>query len=216
MSDVDLDLTRSERCGFPEFVYGKGKTLTNLFEIIERISSSGENVLITKLSNTFAEKLVKAYPDAIYEQSAEVFFLKKKSINNSKGKAVIITAGTTDMPVAREAYYTLKACSCDVELISDAGVAGLHRLLKKLPQLKQADALIVIAGMEGALPSVVAGLVACPIIAVPTSVGYGTAFGGVAALLAMLNSCANGVTVTNIDNGFGAACAAARIINSRP
>jgi NCAIR mutase (PurE)-related protein len=215
MPDIELDLARSERCGFPEFVYGKGKTLQDLLEIIEKIASSGENVLITKLNSEFAEQISASYPEAVYDKSAEIFFLEKKTAEENIGNAVIITAGTTDIPVAREAFYTLKACRCNVNLIADAGVAGLHRLLNKIQQIKEADVLIVIAGMEGALPSVVAGLVPCPIIAVPTSVGYGTAFGGVTALLAMLNSCANGVTVTNIDNGFGAACAAARIINSK-
>jgi len=212
MMNVDIDMTRSERCGFPEFIYGKGKKFPDLLDITEKISNSGENVLITKITTSMANQLLEKFPSAIFDESAKIFFFKKKHIDTNKGKTIIITAGTTDLPVALEAYYTLQACCCDVEIISDAGVAGLHRLLKKIPDLHKANAIIVIAGMEGALPSVVAGLVAAPVIAVPTSVGYGTAFGGVTALLAMLNSCANGVTVTNIDNGFGAACAAARII----
>lgn len=213
--EVHLDHSRDERCGFPEFVFGERKTLEQLQHITNNMSGAGKAVLITRVAADFAENLLNDFPDATFDKTASIFFLKPDKEVDLKGKAVIVTAGTTDLPVALEAKYTLLACGCGTELVADSGVAGIHRLLTKMPSLKNADAVIVVAGMEGALPSVVGGLVPCPVIAVPTSVGYGTALGGVTAMFAMMNSCANGVTVTNIDNGFGAGCAAARIINSK-
>ena len=213
--EINLDHSRDERCGFPEFIFGERKTLDQLQKITRNMSDAGKPVLITRISADFAEMLLLDYPSAVYDKTAGIFFLKTGSEVDLKGMAVIVTAGTTDLPVALEAKYTLEACGCDTELVADSGVAGIHRLLTQLPSLKNADAVIVVAGMEGALPSVVGGLVSCPVIAVPTSVGYGTAFGGLTAMFAMMNSCANGITVTNIDNGFGAGCAAARIINSK-
>ena len=213
-NEVNLDHDRDARCGFPEFVYGEGKTLDQLKHITKNISNHNKTVLITRIPAEFANELLSEYPNAIYDKTANIFFLKKDGDENLKGNAVIVTAGTTDLPVALEAKYTIEACGCGVELLPDSGVAGIHRLLNHTAILKQADAVIVVAGMEGALPSVVGGLVSAPVIAVPTSVGYGTALGGVTAMFAMLNSCANGVTVMNIDNGFGAGCAVARIINS--
>lgn len=212
---VNLDHSRHSRCGFPEFIFGERKTLEQLGHITHNMSESGKPVLITRIAADFAEVLLKEYPSARYDKISRTFLLKTEKEVISKGKAVIITAGTTDLPVALEAKYTLEACGCGTELVADSGVAGIHRLLTRMPALKNADAVIVVAGMEGALPSVVGGLVSCPVIAVPTSVGYGTALGGLTAMFAMMNSCANGVTVTNIDNGFGAGCAAARIINSK-
>ena len=213
--ELNLDHSRDERCGFPEFIFGERKTLEQLQNITCNMSEAGKPVLITRIPADFAEALLRDYPSAIFDQTARIFFLKPEKEVMLKGLAVIVTAGTTDLPVALEAKYTLEACGCGIELVADAGVAGIHRLLTQLPSLKKADALIVVAGMEGALPSVVGGLVSCPVIAVPTSVGYGTALGGLTAMFAMMNSCANGVTVTNIDNGFGAGCAVARIINSK-
>ena len=213
--EIHLDHSRNERCGFPEFIFGERKTLEQLQNITRNMCETGKTVLITRLSANFAESLLKEFPDAVYDKTAGIFFLKSEKDRELKGKAIIVTAGTTDLPVAREAKYTLEACCCGTELVADSGVAGIHRLLTQMPSLKKADVVIVVAGMEGALPSVVGGLVPCPVIAVPTSVGYGTALGGLTAMFAMMNSCANGVTVTNIDNGFGAGCAAARIINSK-
>lgn len=212
---IHLDHSRHERCGFPEFIFGERKTLDQLQTITSRMAESGKPVLITRIAADFAEILLKDHPSAVYDRTARTFLLKPQPFPSLKGMVVIVTAGTTDMPVALEAKYTLDACGCGTELVADSGVAGIHRLLTRMPSLKNADAVIVVAGMEGALPSVVGGLVSCPVIAVPTSIGYGTALGGLTAMFAMMNSCASGVTVTNIDNGFGAGCAAARIINSK-
>lgn len=213
--EVHLDHSRDERCGFPEFIFGERKTLVQLQNITRNMSEAGKSVLITRIAAESAETLLKDFPEATYDKTARIFFLKPGGKAELKGEAVIVTAGTTDLPIALEAKYTLEACGCGAELVADSGVAGIHRLLTQMPALKNADVVIVVAGMEGALPSVVGGLVRCPVIAVPTSVGYGTALGGLTAMFAMMNSCANGVTVTNIDNGFGAGCAAARIINSK-
>lgn len=213
--EINLDYSRDNRCGFPEFIFGERKTLEQLQNITRNMSDAGKPVLITRISADFAEILLQSYPSAVCDKAAGIFLLKPAEEVTYKGMTVIITAGTTDLPVALEAKYTLEACSCGTEVVADSGVAGIHRLLTQLPSLKSADVIIVVAGMEGALPSVVGGLVSCPVIAVPTSVGYGTAIGGLTAMFAMMNSCANGVVVTNIDNGFGAGCAAARIINSK-
>ena len=211
---IDLDISRKQRCGFPEFVFGEGKTLGQLRKIVKRLSESGENVLVTRISSDHGESLASEFPDATHDLDARVFLLLKNPPEPRRGLVVIAAAGTTDLPVAMEAKFTLDACSCNNELLSDCGVAGLARLLSRTTLLRRADTVIAIAGMEGALPSVIGGLVSCPVIAVPTSVGYGLSTGGIPALLSMLASCASGITVTNIDNGFGAACAAARIINS--
>ena len=212
---ANLDHFRRERCGFPEFVFGEGKTLDQLLSISREIADSGHPLLITRLAKQHAEKLLEEFPDAEFDRLAGTLLMLPEGFTHDRGKVLIITAGTTDLPVALEAKHTLTACGCGVETAADSGVAGIHRIISNLPLLKEADVIIVVAGMEGALPSVVGGLVACPVIAVPTSVGYGAALGGMTALLSMLNSCANGITVTNIDNGFGAGCAAARIINAK-
>ena len=211
-----IDHSRSERCGFPEFVYGEGKTVTQLKSIIKEITSKNNPLLITRLSEDTYKKLKKNFPQANYDPRSKTFIIKPKAEkqHSTPGKVAIVTAGTTDIPVALEAQYTAEVCGCTVDPLFDVGVAGIHRLLSNVERIRSADVIIVVAGMEGALPSVVAGLVSCPIIAVPTSVGYGASLGGLTAMFAMLNSCANGVVVTNIDNGFGAGCAAARIINS--
>ena len=213
--NVDLDIERDARCGFPEFVYGDGKTLQELTVIFEKLINAEQNVLATRINIELGNELLKKFPQADFDELSKALFIQSSKQNTLIGNVIIITAGTTDSSVANEALYTLKACSCNASIIFDSGVAGIHRLIKNLPKLNNADVVIVVAGMEGALPSVVGGLVGIPVIAVPTSVGYGTAFNGVTALLSMLNSCANGITVCNIDNGFGAACAAARIVNSK-
>lgn len=213
MDFAHIDHSRKSRCGFPEFIFGKGKTFRQLTAIIRELHKRKQAVLVTRLASETGKKLSKKFSNAEYDKTAGTLIIR----NNvpPKGLVLIITAGTTDMPVALEAKYTLEACGCVAELITDSGVAGIHRLLSELPSMRKADVIIAVAGMEGALPSVTAGLVSCPVIAVPTSVGYGTSLGGLTAMFAMLNSCANGVTVVNIDNGFGAACAAARIINMK-
>ena len=211
-SEVVIDHSRRSRCGFPEFIYGAGKTAEQIAIATEKIKNSGEPVLVTRISLEKYEQIKSKFPDAIYDKSAESLIIRNNFTEKPKGNIAIITAGTSDIPVAMEAKYTAELCNCNVKTYFDIGVAGIHRLFNSLKEIKKADVIICIAGMEGALPSVVAGMVSCPIIAVPTSVGYGTAMNGFTALFAMLTSCASGVTVVNIDNGFGAACAAVRII----
>ncbi|HCE46851.1 MAG TPA: nickel pincer cofactor biosynthesis protein LarB [Lentisphaeria bacterium] len=207
-----LDHTRKNRCGFPEFIYGEGKTPEQIIRIIHEIKKRGHPAMATRVCKDAAKIILEKYPSAFYDENAKVLSVFSGSRKKLKGKILIVTAGTVDIPVALEAKYTAQACGCNAEIVTDVGVAGIHRLLSKLKTLHGADVLIVVAGMEGALPSVVAGLVSCPVIAVPTSAGYGASLHGLTALFAMLNSCANGVLVTNINNGFGAACAAARIL----
>ena len=209
-----LDRNRKERCGFPEFIYGAGKTVEELLQIIPELHESGVNVLATRVKSESGAILQERFPESVYDLRSGCF-LWMNSSSQPRGKVVVLAAGTSDLAAAREAEFTLKACNCGVELIVDVGIAALHRLLKVLPALEGADAVIAAAGMEGALPSVVAGLVKVPVIALPTSVGYGANLDGLTPMMAMLNSCASGVTVVNIDNGFGAACAAARIINAK-
>ncbi len=206
-----LDHSRKSRCGFPEFIFGEGKKLEHMERIVREIVKSGNPVLVTRLEADKGKWLKRKFPKGEYDSLGRVFRYEPQAIDR-KGLVLIVTAGTTDLPVALEAKHAAELCGCNVELKADAGVAGIHRIISNLQQLRKADVIIAVAGMEGALPSVVGGLVSCPVIAVPTSVGYGTSFKGVTAMLAMLNSCASGVTVVNIDNGFGAGCAAARII----
>lgn len=210
-----LDRNRGARCGFPEFIYGAGKTVEELLKIVPELHDSGVNVLATRLKSASGETLQKQFPEGEYDPRSGAFLWMHKNAPSPQGKVVILAAGTSDLYAAKEAELTLKACNIGVELIADVGVAAIHRLFKVLPQLEDADAVIAAAGMEGALPSVVAGLVKAPVIALPTSVGYGANLQGITPMLAMLNSCASGVTVVNIDNGFGAACAAARIVNGK-
>jgi NCAIR mutase (PurE)-related protein len=208
-----LDINRQERCGFPEFIYGDGKKVEDLIKITATLLEKGQVVLATRLSKDAGLALAQSFPQGNYDEVAKTFLILPKE-HTLRGKVAVVTAGTCDLPVAFEAINTLKACGIESDLVSDVGVAAIGRLLAQVDRLRTADVCIVIAGLEGALPSVVSGLVKSPVIAVPTSVGYGTSLNGIAALLSMLNSCANGMTVVNIDNGFGAGCAAARIINT--
>jgi pyridinium-3,5-biscarboxylic acid mononucleotide synthase len=210
---ASIDHHRALRQGFPEVIFGEGKTPEQLVAIAERIAARGDAVLATRVSAEAAALLRTVLPDlehnvlgrTVYRAPAEPLSRR------IRGPVLIVTAGTSDLPVAEEAAVTAHAFGNPVSQLNDVGVAGLHRILSARDALADAAVVIVVAGMEGALPSVVGGLVSVPVIAVPTSVGYGAAFGGVAALLGMLNTCASGVTVVNIDNGFGAACAASRI-----
>lgn len=208
-----LDHHRALRQGYPEVVFASGKTPEQLTEICGRLASRGNGFLATRVDNAGANSLRSAFPSAsINELGRTVFLAPDEPLEPEvAGPVLVVSAGTADLPVAEEACVTAGALGNPVESLYDVGVAGIHRILSESEVLQKAAVIIVVAGMEGALPSVVGGLVAVPVIAVPTSAGYGTAFGGVAALLGMLNSCAAGLTVVNIDNGFGAAFAATRI-----
>ncbi|MHC4555917.1 MAG: nickel pincer cofactor biosynthesis protein LarB [Planctomycetota bacterium] len=208
-----LDHHRQIRRGFPEVIFCPGKTTEQIIKIFESLAARGNNVLATRAEQHVFEALAstKKFPKARYERSARAIMLEQKKLKPSKSAIPIVTAGTADLPVASEAKVTAEIMGQRTELICDVGVAGLHRLFKHLPKLQRANVVIVVAGMEGALASVVGGLVSCPVIAVPTSVGYGSSFEGLSALLTMLNSCAAGVTAVNIDNGFSAAVTASLI-----
>jgi NCAIR mutase (PurE)-related protein len=207
-----IDHHRELRQGVAEIVLGQSKTLDQLTTIVTALERRDRNILVTRLDQAKGEALAQQFPAGEYDDLARTFCLiHQPAAVLGRGKILVICAGTSDLPVAREAAITARMLGNEVEELVDVGVAGIHRLLSCQEQLHQAAVVIVVAGMEGALPSVVGGLVAAPVIAVPTSVGYGAAFGGVAALLGMLNSCASGVTIVNIDNGFGAAFAANRI-----
>lgn len=212
-----VDHAREARKGFPEVVYGEGKTPEQIAGITGRILARSGRILITRVSAAVYEFLKARHPELRYQAAARaVYHAGTLSLQASKamrkGHVLVICAGTTDLPVAEEAALTARLLGCRVKVIRDVGVAGLHRLLAELPALRRASVIVTVAGMEGALPSVVAGLVDRPVIGVPTSVGYGASMKGMAALLALLNSCAPGLTVVNIDNGFGAGFAAAQIL----
>lgn len=207
-----LDHHRQLRTGMPEVIYGEGKTAEQIAAIVNRMLERGsEKILATRVSGDKAKSVMGLCPGLRYHEEARILAHVAPRKKSGKGTILVIAAGTSDVPVAQEASVTAEYLGNEVVTLVDVGVAGLHRLLSKKLQIDAASVLIVVAGMEGALPSVVGGLVDKPVIAVPTSVGYGTGFGGVAALLGMLNSCAPGVAVVNIDNGFGAACFAAAI-----
>jgi NCAIR mutase (PurE)-related protein len=212
-----VDQHRALRQGWPEVVYGEGKTPAQCVAVAERVSASGGGFLVTRAAGEVRSALSGRFPAAIANDVGRTVRLAPTGDGAGRvaGRVCVVTAGTTDLPVAEECAETLIACGLTPERITDVGVAGVHRVLARAESLRAADAVIVIAGMDGALPSVVGGLVAGPVIAVPTSVGYGAAFGGIAPLLTMLNSCAAGVVVVNIDNGFGAAMAAARMLAGR-
>jgi NCAIR mutase (PurE)-related protein len=209
-----LDHHRAIRCGFPEVIYCPGKTTPQIVEIFDRLARTGHNVLASRASREVFDALAATgkYPALKFEEAARSITLIQKPLSPSAEVVAIVTAGTADLPVAMEAKVTAEIMGCSTELVCDVGVAGLHRLLNSLEPLRKAAVIVVVAGMEGALASVVGGLVDCPVIAVPTSVGYGASFDGLSALLTMLNSCASGVSVVNIDNGFGAGYCAAVIM----
>jgi NCAIR mutase (PurE)-related protein len=208
---AQVDTHRALRKGFPEVIFGAGKTPSQVVKIAATLLAHGQRVLITRITPEHARALRKKFKRTIHHELARCVTIEQKPLPRRAGRIAVICAGTSDLSVAEEAAVTAEIMGNRVERIVDVGVAGLHRLLSRIETLQQANVLVVVAGMEGALPSVVAGLVSRPVIAVPTSVGYGANFGGVAALLGMLNSCGSGVTVVNIDNGFGAGYAASQI-----
>jgi NCAIR mutase (PurE)-related protein len=206
-----VDTSRRDRCGFPEVIYCEGKTPADVLAISEIILAKDPVLLATRATPEHYEALVPKFPKAVFHRRARCITVERVPMPRNDGHVGVLCAGTSDLPVAEESAVTLEVFGNGVERIFDIGVAGIHRLIAERDRLEACNVLIVVAGMEGALPSAVAGLTSKPIIAVPTSVGYGASFGGLAALLGMLNSCGSGVTVVNIDNGFGAAYAAATI-----
>jgi NCAIR mutase (PurE)-related protein len=214
-SDLEFakpDHHRGLRTGHPEVIFGEGKTAAQIAAIAERLAAHGDNVLVTRLAPAIATELLALAPGFRYEAEARLAVREVAPVPiTGRGTILVVSAGTSDRPVCEEAVWTAALAGNTVERLYDVGVAGIHRVLERRERLDAARVVIVVAGMEGALPSVVGGLIAKPVIAVPTSVGYGASFGGLAALLGMLNTCAAGVTVVNIDNGFGAAVAASRI-----
>lgn len=208
---AQVDTHRALRKGFPEVIFGAGKTPTQVVQIARKIYDHDHRLLVTRVTPEHARAFRRAFRHSIYHEAARCLTVEKDALPKRPGLIAVLCAGTSDLPVAEEAAVTADIMGNRVERLFDVGVAGLHRLLGRMDLLQGARVIIAVAGMEGALPSVVAGLVACPVIAVPTSVGYGASFGGVAALLGMLNSCGSGVTVVNIDNGFGAGYAASQI-----
>lgn len=214
---IDLDFEREERQGFGEAIYGAGKNLEQLKEITRQHVEKKVPMLITRIAKEHAEALNQAFPKLSWTYrevgSSMIYTPENHSSPKRKGLVALVSAGSSDMPVVEEAAHTLEFFGLEHRKFSDCGVAGIHRLLRQKDELFKADLGIVVAGMDGALPSVVGGLVPYPVIAVPTSVGYGASFGGVSALLSMINSCASGLSVVNIDNGFGAAMAAIRMAN---
>ncbi|WP_046721690.1 nickel pincer cofactor biosynthesis protein LarB [Heyndrickxia coagulans] len=210
-----VDHHRKKRQGFPEVIYGEGKTKEQILSIIKVIRSKNDDILVTRITNEKAEYILREFPELVYHEMAQILY-EKKNINNKgdyEGYIAVVCAGTSDLKVAEEAAITAEALGSKVRRFYDVGVAGIHRLLDNIDEIRKATVSIVVAGMEGALPSVVGGLVFHPVIAVPTSVGYGANFNGLSALLTMLNSCASGISVVNIDNGFGAAYNAVLIDN---
>ena len=211
MGFAKVDLDRESRCGLPEAIFCQGKTVEQVQTIARRMLTSRVNVLATRATEEMYLAVRKIAEDAVWEPLARTITIKRRPRHAPSGEIVVACAGTADLPVAEEARITAEFLDNKVHAIRDVGVAGIHRLLRHARRLRQARVVIVVAGMEGALASVVGGIVPCPVIAVPTSVGYGASFKGVAPLLTMLNSCAAGVAVVNIDNGFGAACVASLI-----
>jgi NCAIR mutase (PurE)-related protein len=206
-----VDHHRSVRQGFPEVVYGAGKTPEQIAAISERIVAAGHNLLVTRTGPEAFDAIRQRLPAASFHEQARTITLRTAPLPPGRGTILVAAAGTADLPVAEEAVVSAEIMGNRVDRLYDVGVAGIHRLLAEQSRLNAAHVVIVVAGMEGALPSVVGGLVDVPVIAVPTSVGYGASFGGITALLGMLNSCASGVSVVNIDNGFGAAAVASSI-----
>jgi hypothetical protein len=208
---AQVDTHRALRKGFPEVIFGAGKTPDQVLKIATKLLEREQNVLATRITAEHARVLRKKFKRAVYHELARCVTIERKPLPQRAGAIAVVCAGTSDLPVAEEAALTAEIMGNRVVRVNDVGVAGVHRLFNRLETIQAANVVIVVAGMEGALPSVVGGLVSRPVIAVPTSVGYGASFGGLAALLGMLNSCASGLTVVNIDNGFGAGYAAAQI-----
>jgi NCAIR mutase (PurE)-related protein len=209
---AQVDLDRHVRCGFPEVIFCEGKTSEWVEGVVRRLIEAKQDCLGTRVNAEQAAYLAGAFPAAEQDRLAQTFWMPRPGERAPlRGRVLVITAGTSDLPVAQEAVITARAIGCQVELVADVGVAGIHRLLRQRERIATADAIVVAAGMDGALPSVVGGLADCPVIAVPTSIGYGAAFAGVAPLLTMLNSCAANVAVVNIDAGFKAGYVAALI-----
>lgn len=207
-----VDHHREIRTGYPEVIFCPGKTNEQIRGIVERLLVKGTNIMASRVEESVYEAIKDLHPDMEYYSEARTIFIQQKEIIKSKSRVLVVTGGTSDIPVAEEAVVTAEKLGCTVERLYDVGVAGIHRLLANKFRLDSAHVIIAVAGMEGALPSVVGGLTDKPVIAVPTSIGYGANFGGLAALLAMLNSCASGIAVVNIDNGFGAGFMASTII----
>ncbi|KAA3613973.1 MAG: nickel pincer cofactor biosynthesis protein LarB [Calditrichaeota bacterium] len=213
LSFANIDHHRTLRQGWPETIFCEGKSTDQIVGIAEHILKNNSYLLATRIAPESAEEVIRQFPDLIYNRTARTVASKiPDKTPEKKSRVALLSAGTSDIPVAEEAAETLAVLSIPCIRIYDVGVAGIHRLFDKLEQLQEVDFVIVVAGMEGALASVIGGLIGVPIVAVPTSIGYGTSFNGIAALLAMLNSCAAGISVVNIDNGFGAACVVARQI----
>ena len=213
---ANIDHHRELRQGTPEVIFGQDKKTKDIIEIMKRMYEKDERILATRLSDEKADEILKVFPESTYYERSKALTLSKEPVKiTGRGTILVMCAGTSDLPVAEEAEVTARFMGNEVETVNDVGVAGIHRILARKETLMKAEVLIVVAGMEGALPSVIGGLVDRPVIAVPTSVGYGASFNGIAALLGMLNSCASGVTVVNIDNGFGAGYAASIINRSR-
>lgn len=198
-----VDHHRAIRVGMPEVIFGKGKTMDQILGIAQRLLERASNVLVTRTNEEVAGRMKALYPEAEFFPACGALRVWRDRTMHGKGRMAVISAGTTDLPVAQEAVVTAEVMGNEVEQVHDVGVAGIHRLFGNLERFQQARVIVVCAGMEGALPSAVGGLVSCPVIAVPTSVGYGASFQGLAALLGMLNSCSSNVSVVNIDNGFG-------------
>jgi len=211
ISFAKIDHHRELRRGFPEVIFGQGKTKEQMVKIAKEILKKGSNLLITRVDSRVYKHIKQKIPKIQYNSLGRAIYLKQKDPSPGKGKIIVITAGTSDIPVAEEAAVTCELLGNVTERVYDVGVSGLHRLFGEYDKIRKGRVIITAAGMEGALPSVIAGITNVPIIAVPTSVGYGTSFNGVAALLAMLNACPGGIAVVNIDNGFGAGCMASLI-----
>ena len=211
MGFATIDTDRPRRTGLPEVIYASGKTVEQVKLIAERMYEKGIDVLATRVTGEMAEAVKTVIPEIEYNQLAKTLVYRKATAPAAKGYIVVVAAGTSDLPVAEEAVVTARFLGNEVKSVYDVGVAGIHRLFHRLELIREARVIIVVAGMEGALASVVGGLVDKPVIGVPTSIGYGANFHGLSALLSMLNSCASGVSVVNIDNGFGAACQASLI-----
>ena len=206
-----VDLNREARNGAAEVIFGQGKTAGQIIDVMQCLSAQQQNILVTRITPEAAATVQQRFPESNYTELARILSLQSVPAQKTESKIAVVCAGTSDIPVAEEAALTAEFYGNTVERVYDAGVAGLHRLIASLDTINTCRVVVVVAGMEGALPSVVGGLVKAPVIAVPTSVGYGANFGGLSALLGMLNTCASGVTVVNIDNGFGAGFAANRI-----